>query len=146
MGDRTGAWSGLCWGRTVSARRGPAGRGAGGQGTPPQTHTKDGGRLPPPTATFLDMPGYDSPEHLRETIWPEAQLFLQSRGGSRRLGRGPPKDLEGGQGQSSGADRGGLWCSPHLHPACLPALGPSSLAALQDSVLLRLITPGGHGP
>lgn len=127
VGDRTEAWTGLCWGR-----RGPAGRGAGGQGTPPQTKLslsvglitlRTGGRLLLPTATFPDMPGHDSPEHLREMIWPEVQLFLQNRGGSKKQGRGPPKAMEARDSclveteEASGA-------APHLCPASIQAPRP----------------------
>ena len=57
-----------------------------------------------PTTTFLD-PRYDSPEHLRETIWPEVQLSLQNRGTSKKLGRDPleaehpPEGMEEGWSQ-----------------------------------------------
>lgn len=106
-------------------------------------------RLLPPTATFLDMSGYDSPEHLRETIWPEAQLFLQNRGGSKRLGRGPPEGMETmGSCQVETEEASGA--VPHLHLPASKPLGPSSLTGLQDSSATlphhRRAPAGGRGP
>lgn len=106
-----------------------------------------GQRLLPPTTTFLD-PRHDSPEHLRETIWPEVQLSLQNRGTSKTRGRDPLEAEHHPRAWRKGRVTGGSHIAPPKSPGPLTMV-PRTAALVwmcRVSYKSRILNEGAAAP